>query len=82
MKSITTTDANREFSKLLRDVMKGSEVMILSRGKPVAKITSVSSAIFQRNAMKKHLLSRLKAQDVTGARNWTRDELYDESSCG
>ncbi|SPD72458.1 Prevent-host-death family protein [uncultured Desulfobacterium sp.] len=82
MRSITTTDANREFSKLLRDVMNGSEVMILSRGKPVAKITSVSSVTFERNALKKHLLSRLKAQVATGARNWTRDELYDESSCG
>ncbi len=79
MKTITTTDANREFSKLLREVSKGAEVTILSRGKPVAKITSVSSATLQKNSMKKHLLSRLKAQNATGFRNWTRDELYDES---
>ncbi|MFZ2632313.1 MAG: type II toxin-antitoxin system prevent-host-death family antitoxin [Desulfosalsimonadaceae bacterium] len=79
MKIITAANANREFSKLLRDVRKGEEITILSRGTPVAKITSVNSAALQKNAMKNLLLSRLKTQDVTGSRNWTRDELYGES---
>jgi len=81
MKTITAANANRGFSNLLREVSKGEEITILSRGTPVAKITSVNSAALQKNAMKKLLLSRLKAQDVTGSRNWTRDELYDDSSC-
>jgi len=81
MKTITAANANRGFSNLLRQVSKGEEITILSRGTPVAKITSVNSATLQKNAMKKLLLSRLKAQDVTGSRNWTRDELYDDSSC-
>jgi prevent-host-death family protein len=77
MKTITAADANRGFSKLLRKVSKGEEITILSRGKPVARITSVSSEIVKKNGMKSILLSRLKTQDVTGSRNWTRDELYD-----
>ena len=81
MKTITATNANRGFSNLLREVSKGEEITILSRGTPVAKITSVNSAALQKNAMKNLLLSRLKAQDVTGSRNWTRDELYDDSPC-
>ena len=81
MKTITAANANRGFSNLLREVSKGEEITILSRGTPVAKITSVNSAALQKNAMKNLLLSRLKAQDVTGSRNWTRDELYDDSSC-
>ena len=81
MKTITAANANRGFSSLLREVSKGEEITILSRGTPVAKITSVNSAVMQKNAMKKLLLSRLKSQDVTGSRNWTRDELYDDSSC-
>jgi len=81
MKTITAANANRGFSNLLREVSKGEEIMILSRGTPVAKITSVNSAALQKNAMKNLLLSRLKAQEVTGSRNWTRDELYDDSSC-
>lgn len=82
MKTITATNANRGFSNLLREVSLGEEITILSRGTPVAKITSVKSEALQKNAMKRLLLSRLKAQDVIGSRNWTRDELYSESSCG
>jgi prevent-host-death family protein len=77
MKTITAADANRKFSGLLREVRDGGEVTILSRGKPVAKITSVSSRTFQKNTMKTLLLSRLKGQKATGTRNWTRDDLYD-----
>ena len=81
MKTITAANANRGFSSLLREVSKGEEIMILSRGTPVAKITSVNSEALQKNTMKNLLLSRLKAQEVTGSRDWTRDELYDDSSC-
>ena len=77
MKTITAADANRKFSGLLREVRKGEEITILSRGKPVAKITSVSSRALQKNTMKNLLLSRLKVEKVTGIRNWRRDELYD-----
>jgi prevent-host-death family protein len=79
MKVITAANANRGFSSLLREVRKGEEVTILSRGTPVAKIISVNSAGLQKNAMKNLLLSRLKTQGVTGSRNWTRDELYGDS---
>jgi prevent-host-death family protein len=76
MKTVTASDANREFSNLLKEVRRGEEITILSRGTPVAKITSVSSDTLQKKAMKGLLLSRLKSQNVTGTRNWTRDELY------
>lgn len=79
MKTITAANANREFSNLLREVRKGEEITILSRGTPVAKIISVNSAVLQKNAMKSLLLSRLKTQSITGSRNWTRDELYKDS---
>lgn len=78
MKTITAADANRRFSSLLREVSKGEEITILSRGTPVAKITSVNSETSKKNAMKNILLSRLKSQDATGSRNWTRNELYDD----
>jgi prevent-host-death family protein len=81
MKTITAANANRGFSNLLREIRKGEEITILSRGKPVAKITSVNSELLQKKAMKNLLLSRLKAQDETGSRNWTRDELYNDEPC-
>jgi prevent-host-death family protein len=81
MKTITASNANRGFSNLLREVSKGEEIMITSRGTPVAKVISVKSTVLQKNAMKKLLLSRLKTQIATGSRNWTRNELYDDASC-
>jgi prevent-host-death family protein len=78
MKTITAADANRRFSNLLREVRQGKEITILSRDTPVAKIISVHSEALRRNGMKNVLLSRLKAQDITGSRNWTRNGLYDD----
>jgi len=79
MKTITAANANRGFSSLLREVQNGEEITILSRGKPVARIISVNSGALPKNEMKKILLSRLKSQDVTGSRNWSRDELYGDT---
>ena len=79
MKTITAANANRGFSSLLREVQNGEEITILSRGTPVARIISVNSGALPKNEMKKILLSRLKAQGVTGFRNWTRDELYSDT---
>ncbi len=78
MKTVTAANANRCFSKLLREVSQGEEFTILSRGKPVAKMTSIQTGSSERRAMKALLLSRLKSQQATGSRQWTRDELYDE----
>jgi prevent-host-death family protein len=78
MKTITSANANREFSRLLKEVRLGEDITILSRGTPVAKITSISSDTMRKSAMKKLLLSRLKSQSVTGVRNWTREDLYNE----
>lgn len=79
MKTITASNANRGFSNLLREVSKGEEIMITSRGTPVAKVISVKSTVLQKNAMKELLLSRLKTQIATGSRNWTRNELYEDA---
>ena len=75
MRTVSATDANRNFSGLLRDVASGESVLIVSRGTPVAKISPVeakNAAIAAREA----LLSRLSGQQATGRRDWTRNELY------
>lgn len=75
MKTISASEANRQFSSLLREVAAGHSVTIVSRGKPVATMAPVSSAI-QREAARQNLLERLRRQPRTGSRNWVRDELY------
>lgn len=81
MKTITAANANRSFSSLLKEVGNGQEITILSRGTPVAKIVSVKTSMLSKNEMKRLLLARLKSQSVTGSRNWTRNELYDDNTC-
>ena len=77
MKSISSADANRHFSAVLRDVSAGEEVVVVSRGKPVAKIIGVQAGDQTRLSAKAALLKRLRAQPASGARNWTRNELYE-----
>lgn len=78
MKAITSTEANREFSKLLRAVAQGESIQITSRGRPVAALTPIDSrALKRRAASKASLLARLHGQPHGGARDGSRDELYD-----
>ena len=69
-------EANRHFSNLLREVSSGEVITILSRGKPVATISPASINRPRKNAARLRLLKRLDKQNVSGSRNWTRDELY------
>ena len=77
MRTITASDANRNFSGLLRDVASGESVLIVSRGTPVAKISPVDTKE-GRIAAKDSLLFRLSGQDAIGQRDWSRNDLYDE----
>ena len=77
MKSISASDANRHFSKLLREVAAGEVVTVLSRGKPVATISPARSGGSERESAQRDLLRRLRQQKASGARNWARAELYE-----
>lgn len=80
MKNISSTDANRDFSKLLREVSHGQEVQITSRGRPVAVMSPVNMRRAAPRAAAMQLLARLDAQAAAqaspAARDWLRDELY------
>lgn len=78
MKSVTAADANRHFSSILRTVAAGEEVTVVSRGKPVAKISPIRPNEGSRASARQELLKRLSQQRPTGQRNWTRDELYED----
>ena len=78
MKSISAADANRQFSALLREVSRGGRVTVTSRGKPVATIAPADQVDRrERAAAKRSLLTRLRATPISGARTWTRNELYE-----
>jgi len=77
MKSINASEANRNFSKILRVVARGESYVIVSRGRAVAAIHPAGPETAQRRAAKSALLERLNNQLVTGDRQWTREELYE-----
>ena len=78
MRTVTAADANRQFSRVLREATQGEVFVVVSRGKPVATIGPVKKAGAQRHAAKENLIARLRSQTITGARTWTRDELYED----
>ena len=78
MKTISAGDANRHFSRVLREVAKGETVIVTSRGKPVAAIGAWPCEEPLRRAARLTLLQRLRTQPATGHRAWTRAELYED----
>ena len=79
MKTVSAAQANRQFSAVLREVAQGERVMVTSRGKPVATIEPLRSRAVKAgaSAAKRRLLAHLADVRPRGARNWTRDELYE-----
>lgn len=77
MQTVRASEANRQFSSILKQVTQGEHFLIISRRKAVATIAPVKKADSSHVAARKLLLNRLTAQKVTGARDWTRDELYE-----
>jgi prevent-host-death family protein len=78
MKTISAADANRHFSRVLREVAQGEHITVVSRGRPVATIAPVRNGGQERASAKRMLLERLRHQPVTGVRRWTRAELYQD----
>ncbi len=75
---VNAADANRSFSKLLKEVAKGESITVLSHGRPVATLSPPRGSSCERQQSRTALLKRLSLEPVTDQqRTWTRDELYD-----
>lgn len=78
--TVSASEANRSFSRLLRAADQGTEVTITSRGEPKYKLISISNDDEERARRLKamdELLERLEKQKFTVVGPWTRDELYE-----
>lgn len=78
---ISATEANRQFSRLLRRVAEGHSFIVTYHGKPVARIDPVGhvdASAATRERAHQALFERLRRQPVVDIGPWTRDELYDE----
>ena len=83
MKKVSAADANRHFSRILREVAAGETVEVTSYGRTVARISPVSddAELTRKAEAKRRLMARLNAQAAQNLGPWTRDDAYgDESS--
>ncbi len=76
--TISSADANRRFSVLLRGVRKGQSYLITSHGQPVARIVPAREPTSVQRGARQALLDRLARQRHVDVERWTRDELYED----
>nr|WP_294549590.1 type II toxin-antitoxin system prevent-host-death family antitoxin [uncultured Rhodopila sp.] len=76
-RAISAAEANRSFSRLLREVREGRSYVVTAHGKPVARIVPCDAAGVAREKARAALLERLAGQPVIDVGPWTRDELYE-----
>jgi prevent-host-death family protein len=78
MKFFSAAEANRQFSKILREVRGGETVVVTSHGEPVAKIVPADRDLAERDEALARLLTHLDAQPVLDLPRISRDEMHDD----
>jgi prevent-host-death family protein len=86
-KSVSAREANQQFSRILRDVEAGVEVLVTRRGRPVAQIVPAQAAggrqlTPEQEAAHARTMARLSKGWDLGGGKFNRDELYDEILAG
>jgi prevent-host-death family protein len=78
-KNISAAEANRKFSRLLKEVKVGKSYTVTNHGEPVARIVPIQDAEEKKRRDKgwKELLERLKSQPAMNSGSWSRDEAYE-----
>jgi prevent-host-death family protein len=78
-KAVSAAEAKRKFSQILHGVRRGHSYVVMSHGKPVAKLSPIDANETIGMSARDTLLSRLRQQPVVKAAHWTRDELYKDA---
>jgi prevent-host-death family protein len=79
MKTISARDANQAFSRLLKEVEKGEEVVITKHGEPVAVLSAYrpGQTGADREAAIDRFVRMMRKGLPLGARRFTRDEMHE-----
>jgi prevent-host-death family protein len=78
MSKVTSTEANRQFSKLLADAVAGRSTDITVHGKLVARLVPVSETEAAREDMFRKHLEDIRKRPAMNLPRVTRDEMYDD----
>lgn len=73
-RAISASEANQRFSQMLRDVRQGQAFVVMSRGRPVARMTPVDDRAGAPAI--ENLLGFLETLPIRQGGDWTRDDLY------
>jgi prevent-host-death family protein len=83
-RTVTATEANRAFSKILAEVALGHSVTITSHGAPVAKLSPAVEAAAgmseEAYAARRAFVEELRSRPFKIIEAWTRDELYERDT--
>ncbi|MDX8461846.1 type II toxin-antitoxin system Phd/YefM family antitoxin [Mesorhizobium humile] len=75
--TVPIADVKRKLSFILRGASEGQSYVVVSNGRPVARIIPADTQeLFPH--LRAALLSRLKQQPVVAVENWTRDDAYED----
>lgn len=78
-RTISSAEANRKFSTVMRGVRAGHSYVVTSHGLPVARILPFRASDDVAAAARDALLARLAAAPVVDVGGWTRNELYEQA---
>ncbi len=73
---VSAAEANRRFSRLLRNVREGRSYVVTAHGRPVARIVPAGPKDRTAEGARTALIARLRGQPAVDVGPWTRDELY------
>ncbi|UCI24360.1 type II toxin-antitoxin system Phd/YefM family antitoxin [Mesorhizobium sp. B2-8-5] len=73
---VSTADVERKLSFILRGASEGQSYVVVSNGRPVARIVPADTQELLPYS-RATLLSRLERQPVVAVENWTRDDTYE-----
>ena len=79
-RTITATEANREFSRVFNEVANGETYVVTARGKPVIRMVPVTpdeADRAEKNRKMHALLDRLAQMPLRHAGRITRDDGYE-----
>ncbi len=79
-RSITATEANREFSRVIGEVANGETYVVTSHGKPVMKIMPVKKSAVDPTLVasrRAHLAELRNKPAMEDHHRFSRDDFYD-----
>lgn len=74
-RAISASEANQQFSRVLREVEHGESYVVTSRGKPVARIVPIKTDGRERLFAAK--VEEWSKEPIRYIGSWTREDLYD-----